>query len=309
MRVPLTSLVSASHPDAPELAVLRGFLDLVAESQYSRPLQVLACHLRDALEREDGHSRLSVAQVAYLIDAREDSVKVAHRRLVDDGVISRRFEPDLGHATQLSLPGLPVARDLAHTTPTPEPAAAAPAALPPPHCQATCEHEPTAPTRPLPPHIEQLRAALHARPGLSAVPVPQAALGVPHAATAVPSPAPASGEDVQINLSPRALIARPAAAPRSEVGPRSGGRTLTRENYLDIEQAVREAVDGSGRQQTYPDPKGLAAQVAWTLANGVYRDRPIEQGLRICLLTIRRGKWVLPKAFSPSEANAISCCR
>jgi hypothetical protein len=68
---------------------------------------------------------------------------------------------------------------------------------------------------------------------------------------------------------------------------------------------VSDAVMGAERSDTYPDTSGLAAEVAWTLFNGIYRDRPMDEGLRICLSTIRRGTWSRPKAFSPTEANSL----
>ncbi|NCA72762.1 MAG: hypothetical protein EOM91_22445 [Sphingobacteriia bacterium] len=111
-----------------------------------------------------------------------------------------------------------------------------------------------------------------------------------------PVPEPAPSPDVQATPTRRPKL---AAAPSAE---RPAG---TRSIFPQIERAVAEAVMGAERTDTYPDTGNLAAEVAWTLFNGVYRDRPMEEGLRICLSTIRRGTWLRPKAFSPTEADSL----
>ncbi|NCA72468.1 MAG: hypothetical protein EOM91_20865 [Sphingobacteriia bacterium] len=116
---------------------------------------------------------------------------------------------------------------------------------------------------------------------------------------------PPPGTDIQATLPTNP---KQAASVRNKHAPTALCAEPTRDSsrfFPKIERAVADAVMGADRTDTYPDTGNLAAEVAWTLYNGVYRNRPREEGLRICLSTIRRGTWLRPKAFSPTEASAL----
>ena len=300
-----------------ENAMLRAFVDFVAESPYSRTLQVMACHLRAAMLDESGLSHLSVSDLARVIDAPVTTVKTSHRRLTKDGVLARTqvlgglcstsiIIPNRAHPASTETPENVGVRDIFSFPPTTQVAApsAAPLADVIPRVQARDDSPPVeqAPSltsdqgdperKPTPPGLRQLMSTL--RLGKKAGDHPD-------------GPEPTPNTDVQPTPTRRAKLAaapiekQPGVAP---IAQRPAGKTRV---FPKIERAVAEAVTGAERTDTYPDTGNLAAEVAWTLFNGVYRDLPMEEGLRICLLTIRRGTWLRPKAYSPTEANSLRC--
>ncbi len=362
------SIATPSGDLCAENAMLRAFLDFVAEAPYSRTLQVMACHLRAAMLDESGLSHLSVSDLARVIDAPVTTVKTSHRRLTKDGVLARTqvlgglcstsiIIPNRAHPTSTETPENVGVRDIFSFPPTTQVPAlsAAPLADVIPRAQARDDSPPVEqapsltsdqgdpvrdifsfpPTTQVPapsaapladvisraqarddsPPVEQAPSRLTSDQGdperkptppglrqlMSTLRLGKKAGDHPDGPELTPS------TDVQPTPTRRAKLAaapidkQPGAVP---IAQRPVGKTRV---FPKIERAVAEAVMGAERTDTYPDTGNLAAEVVWTLFNGVYRDLPMEKGLRICLLTIRRGTWLRPKAYSPTEANSLRC--
>ena len=311
--IPMSSDVRA------EIAMLRAFVDFVAGSPYSRTLQVMACHLRAAMLDESGQSRLSVSDLTRALDAPESTVKTSHRRLAKDGVLVRTQVAGSASTTLIVIPEAASRRITAtpedacrRDTPSPLPIVQPPAHAPSvaplanvipasqarddnPPARQTAAVDPGAPARrPTPPGLDQIKNLL--LPGrvqreegsdLPGTPPPSRTCTDPHETS---------------SRHPQAATRSAQQAPVAFGDERSAA---SKKLFPTIERAVSDAVMGAERIDTYPDTSGLAAEVAWTLVNGIYRDRPMDEGLRICLSTIRRGTWSRPKAFSPTEANAL----
>lgn len=326
--IPMSSDVRA------EVAMLRAFVDFVAASPYSRTLQVMACHLRAAMLDESGQSRLSVSDLTRALDAPESTVKTSHRRLAKDGVLARTQVAGSASTTLIVIPEaashritatpedacrrdppppLPIVQPLAHA-PSVAPLADVPPAMQAPARQPPAVDHDTPARRPTPPGLRQLMRTLSP----SKEPLEQ----LECAETPTPcvdlhdTPAPRTARH-DTPTPPARSCTDPHPTPARQPPPSTCGdqqapvalggerSAASKRVFPTIQRAVSDAVMGAERSDTYPDTSGLAAEVAWTLFNGIYRDRPMDEGLRICLSTIRRGTWSRPKAFSPTEANSL----
>ena len=321
-----------------EIEMLRGFLAFVATSPYSRPLQVAACPLRQALQGGTGRSRLSVADISTDLNAPVSTIKSCHRRLVKDGVLSRTAVAGKTSETSIIIPCLGAYRPTGGTeyapssAPAPIPqadtcvesagapdtaSAAQPGDEPPSPLRALrLKHERslergilndrTQSTITLPDPVSRTSAVSASQPanehGGRASPAALRTMmdiinsgGVAPARAETPQPVRA-----EVRKPVRAEVRKPARA----VLPKDQSEGST-EFFEKIERAVETALSGCSVPDNYPNTRTLALQIAWSLVEGVYRDKSFKEGLRICIATVRRGTWDRPKHFSESEANAL----